>query len=201
MAWFGRNIALGLGVVLTAAISAIVVVYNLTVVREPTTDEYLVYSSLVHHLADEDLFAKKQLAVINQTSKLTLPNYYLTAQPPIPAELRIHAIDDLPFADFKSFCGRCAKDFAKKNLNSWALRPTAELLVLDATQPQIVGKNVARITVSRVGFDLWHTRAVLAFEADCSDAEKSLMCLEIGKASLKKENGRWTVEQLLATTF
>jgi len=114
--------------------------------------------------------------------------------------LKITAIDDLPFTDFKSFCGRCAKDFVKKNLNSWALRPTAELLVVDATQPQIVGKNVARITVSRVGFDLWHTRAVLAFEADCSDAEKSRMCLEIGKASLKKENGRWTVEQLFATT-
>lgn len=195
----GRNIALGSGVVLTVAISAIVV-YNLTAVREPTADEYRVYSSLVHHLADDDLLAKKQLTVINQTSKLTLPNYDLSAQPPTPSELKITAIDDLPFTDFKSFCGRCAKDFVKKNLNSWALRPTAGLLVVDATQPQIVGKNVARITVSRVGFDLWHTRAVLAFEADCSDAEKSLMCLEIGKASLKKENGRWTVEQLFATT-
>ena len=52
----GRNIALGSGVVLTVAVSAIVV-YNLTVVREPTTDEYRVYSSLVHHLADDDLLA------------------------------------------------------------------------------------------------------------------------------------------------
>jgi len=69
-----QNIAFGSGVVLTVAISAIVV-YNLTVVREPTTDEYRVYSSLVHHLADDDLLAKKQLTVINQTSKLTLPNY------------------------------------------------------------------------------------------------------------------------------
>ena len=195
----GRNIALGACVVLTVAISAIVF-YNMTVVREPTTDEYRVYSSLVHHLADDDLLAKKQLTVINQTSKLTLPNYDFSAQPPTPTEWKITAIDDLSFSDFKSFCGRCAKDFIKKNLNSWSLRPTAELLVVDATQPQIVEKNVARITVSRVGFDLWHTRAVLAFEADCSDAEKSLMCLEIGKASLKKENGRWTVEQLLATT-
>jgi hypothetical protein len=195
----GRNIALGSGIVLTVAICAIVV-YNLTVVREPTIDEYRVYSSLIHHLADDDLLAKKQLTVINQTSKLTLPNYDLSAQPPIPAELMITAIDDLSFSDFKSFCGRCAKDFAKKNLNSWALRPTAELSVVDATQPQIVGKNAARITVSRVGFNLWHTRAVLAFEADCSDAEKSRMCLEIGKASLKKENGHWTIEQLFCTT-
>lgn len=195
----GRNIALGSGVILTVAISAIVV-YDLTVVGEPTTDEYRVYSSLIHHLADDDLLAKKHLTVMNQTSKLTLPNYDLSAQPPIPAELRITAIDDLSFSDFKSFCGRCAKDFAKKNLNSWALRPTEELAVVDATQQQMVGKNVARITVSRVGFDFWHTRAVLAFEADCSDAEKSLMCLEIGKAFLKKENRHWTIEQLFATT-
>lgn len=194
----GRNIALGSGVVLTIAISAIVV-YNLKVVREITPDEYRVYSSLVHHLADDDLLAKKQLTVVNQTSKLTLPNYELS-QPPTPAELKITAIDDLSFSDFKGFCGRCAKDFVTKNLNSWLLKPTAEFLVVDATQPQVMGKKVARITVSRVGFDLWHTRAVLAFEADCSDAERSLMCLEIGKASLKKENGRWIVEQLFATT-
>ncbi len=176
------------------------IVHNLTVVRQPTTDEYRVYSSLIRHLADDSLLAKRQLTVVNRTSKLTLPNYRLTTRPPIPAELQITAIDDLSFSDFKSFCGQCAKDFVRKNLNSWALRPTAELLLVDAMQPQIVGNKLARITVSRVGFDLWHTRAVLAFQVDCSDPEQSLMCLEIGKAWLKQENGRWTVEQVFATT-
>jgi hypothetical protein len=196
-----RKIAVASGLLVAVGMAS-VVVYKLTVVREPTADEYRVYSSLINHLADDDLLARKRLRMINQTGKLSLPNYDLLApyQPPTPSELKITAIDDSSFSDFRSFCGRCAQDFVRKNLTSWLLRPTHEFSLVDATRPQVAERNVALVTVSRVGFNVWHTRAVLTFEADCSDAEKSLMCLEIGKASLKQENGRWTVEQLFATT-
>jgi hypothetical protein len=175
--------------------------YKLTAVREPTADEYLVYASLIRHVATDDLFARKRLAVINQTVRLSLPNYDLMApyQPPTPSELKITVIDDSSFADFGDFCGRCAKDFVAKNLRTWSLRPGPDLSLVDAVQPQMQERNVAGVSVSRVGFNLSHNRAALAFEADCSDAEKSLLCLEIGKAFLKLENGRWTVERLLAT--
>jgi hypothetical protein len=196
-----RNIAVASALVLAIAILSFVV-YNLTAVREPSADEYRVYSSLIRHLANDDLLARKKLAVINQTSKLSLPNYDLLApyQPPTPFELKITVIDDSSFADFRSFCGHCAKDFVKKNLSIWSLRSVPELSLVGATQSQMVERNIALVSVSRVGFNLWHTRAVLTFEADCSDAEKPLMCMEIGKASLKRENGRWIVEQLFATT-
>jgi hypothetical protein len=82
----------------------------------------------------------------------------------------------------------------------WPLRTSPGLSTVDAAQPQWWDRNVAAVTVSRVGFNFWHTRAIVTFEADCSDAEKSLMCLEIGKASLKRENGRWMVGQLFAIT-
>lgn len=196
-----RKIAVASGLLLAFAIASIVA-DKLTVVREPGADEYRVYSSLIRHLSDDDLLMRKKLRVINQTSKLSLPNYDLLApyQPPTPSELKITATDDSSFADFRRFCGRCAQDFVTKNLTAWSLRPTPEFLLVDATRPQVAERNVALITVSRVGFNVWHTRAVLTFEADCSDAEKSLMCLEIGRASLKRENGRWTVERLFATT-
>src|ERR1039457_583146 len=198
-----RKTRVGAALALAVVISSVIAYrwYKLTAVREPTPDEYLVYSSLVRHIADDDLFAKKKLTVINQTSRLSLPNYDLLApyQPPTPLELKIAVIDDSSFADFRSFCGRCAKDFVEKNMRTWSLRPTPELSLMNAAQLQTVERNLAAMTVSRVGFNLWHTRAVLTFEADCSNAEKSLMCLETGKASLKRENGHWTVEQLFAT--
>ena len=158
--------------------------YKLTAVREPTADEYLVYASLIRHVATDDLFERKRLAVVNQTMSLGLPNYDLKApyQPPTPSELKITVIDDSSFADFGDFCGRCAKDFVAKNLKSWSLRPSPDLLLVDAAQPQMQERNVAGVSVSRVGFNLSHNRAALAFEADCSDVEKSLLCLEIGKA-------------------
>jgi hypothetical protein len=83
------------------------VVFNLSVVREPAADEYRVYSSLISHLSDDDLLARKKLRVINQTSKLSLPNYDLLApyQPPTPSEFKITAIDDSSFADFRSSVG------------------------------------------------------------------------------------------------
>jgi hypothetical protein len=66
-------------------------------VREPTPDEYVVYSSLVRHIADDDLFAKKKLTVINQTSRLSLPNYDLLApyQPPTPLDRLVPSV--MPF--------------------------------------------------------------------------------------------------------
>jgi hypothetical protein len=174
--------------------------YKLTAVREPTSDEYLVYTSLIRHVATDDLFAKKRLAVVNQTMSLSLPNYDLMApfQAPTPSELKITVIDDSSFTDFGDFCGRCAKDFVAKNLKTWSLRPSPDLSLVDAARPQMQ-ENVAGVSVSRVGFNVSHNRAALAFEADCCNAEKSLLCLEIGKAFLKLENGRWTVERLFAT--
>jgi hypothetical protein len=125
-----------------AAVVSSLVVYKwqkLMPVREPTADEYLVYSSFLRHLATDDLFGKKRLAVINQTIKLSLPNYDLLApfQPPTPSELKITLIDDSTFADFGSFCGHCAKDFVTKNLTHWSLSPSPGLPTVDATQPQM----------------------------------------------------------------
>jgi hypothetical protein len=198
-----RKLTVGAALAFAVLISSLIVYkwHRLTTASEPTADEYLVYSSLLRHLATDDLFAKKRLAVIDQTIKLSLPTYDLLApyQPPTPSDLKITLIDDSTFTDFGDFCGRCAKDFVSKNLMHWSLRPSPGLPTVDAARPQLWDRNVAAVTVSRVGFNFWHTRAVVTYEADCSDAEKSLMCLEIGKASLKREHGRWTVEQLFAT--
>jgi hypothetical protein len=193
--------ALALAFVIVLALVLVYRWYKLTAVREPAADEYLVYASLIRHVATDDLFARKRLAIFNQTMSLSLPNYDLMApfQPPTPSELKITVIDDSSFADFGDFCGRCAKDFVAKNLKNWSLHPTLGLLLIEPAQLQMQERNVAGVSVSRVGFNLSHNRAAVTFEANCSDAEKSLMCLEIGKAFLKLENGHWTVERLFAT--
>jgi hypothetical protein len=69
-----------------------------------------------------------------------------------------------------------------------------------------VGSLVRRYTsapATRVGFNLWHTRAVLLYTADCNDysPEFPTMCVEYGEAYLQKENGMWKVDHYDGTTF
>jgi len=59
--------------------------------------------------------------------------------------------------------GAVHKDFVRKNLTTWSLRPTPEFSPVDATRPQIAERNVALVTVSRVGFNVWHTRKLVTW--------------------------------------
>ena len=152
-----------------------------------------------HHLAADKLFERKKLIAVNRSIALQLPKYdgLSPYSPPTPSELKITSMDEFSFPDFAEFCGNCAKDFARKNLKSWPLSNLEFSQIGAATDS---GANDNRpVSLSRVGFNLWHSRAVLAFTADCSDAEQSLVCIEIGRAYLKSKNGEWAVEKVLAT--
>ena len=173
--------------------------HSVTAIGRPTQEEYAVYSSFLHHLAADKLFERKKLIVVNRSAALQVPKYDDRSpySPPTPEELRITNIDESLFPDFAKFCGNCASDFARKNLRIWPLS-NLEFSQVDATIGS--GANDDHpVSLSRVGFNLWHSRAVLAFTADCSDAERSMMCIEMGQAYLKSKNGKWTVEKVLAT--
>jgi len=169
-------------------------------VSGPSQREYAVYSAFLHNLAADALFQRKRLAVMSRTSTVGLPYYQGPPySPPTPSGLKIAAID-ASFADFSDFCGSCGKDFVRKNLNSWPLHQSSEFLLVGAARPERPADNSSAVALSRVGFNLWRNRAVLTFTADCSDQASFLMCIAIGQAYLKIENGQWTVDRMLATT-
>jgi hypothetical protein len=59
------------------------------------------------------------------------------------------------------------------------------------------------VLLSRIGFNLWHRRAVLLYSEDCSDSSGEIptMCVELGQAFLQKTNGTWHVDHLQAVVL
>jgi hypothetical protein len=199
-----KRIAIG-GLVIVAFLIA----YGWRQMREispPTTNEYAVYSAFLQHLSSNKLYEGKKLVVTKQTPALRLLEYGSlppNGSAPTPPGLRITKIDDLAFADFSDFCGSCAKDFVRKNSISWPLHNNAAFQVApERRDEEPYGETGFRqIMLSRVGFNLWHDRAVLRFNADCSSAVASALCLGIGEAYLRRVSGRWVVQKVSAATF
>lgn len=158
----------------------------------PSQLEYAVYRALLPHVAEG---SKKRVVAQKRTIFLSLPEY--DSPPAVPVELRVTKTEDLSFPDFDAFCGRCAKDFVKKNLRAWPLESTLDYSSVPRTA--LAHDDSILVTLSRVGFNFWHTRAVVMFSADCSD--DATMCLEMGQAYLKRKGDAWIVDRVSGNVF
>jgi len=167
--------------------------YSALQISSPTQQEYAVYRALLPHIAEG---GKKRIVVQKYTNVLSLPEY--DSPPPTPVELRIKRIEDASFPDFADFCGRCSKDFVKKNLKAWPVQPLQYSSVPRGT---LAYDDSILVTLSRVGFNVWRTRAVVMFSADCSDAASSTMCLELGQAYLERKDDAWIVDRVSGNVF
>jgi hypothetical protein len=158
----------------------------------PNQQEYAVYTALLPHIAEG---SKRRVIAQKRTISLSLPVY--DSPPAIPVELRVKKTEDLSFPDFDTFCGHCAKDFVKKNLRAWPLESTLDYS--SVPRAELAHDDSILVTLSRVGFNFWHTRAVVMFSADCSD--DASMCLERGEAYLKRKGNTWIVDRVSGNTF
>jgi hypothetical protein len=154
-----HRIAIALaGIVLSAPLAAYLGYSAVQVqVNGPTAQEYAVYGALLPHIAEG---SKEGIVAQKRTSALSLPVYDST--PPTPVELRIRKVEDASFPDFEDYCGRCAKDFLKKNLKAWPLQQTLDYS--SVARGALRGDDSILVPLSRVGFNVWHTRAVVMFQ-------------------------------------
>jgi hypothetical protein len=189
-----HRIAIALAVSVLGAPLVAYLWYAAAQVSNPTPREYAVYRALLPHIAEG---SKKRIVAQERTSALSLPVYNST--PPTPVELRIKKVEDAAFPDFEDYCGRCAKDFLKKNMMAWPLQPTLDYSAIP--RGALRGDDSILVTLSRVGFNVWRTRAVVMFSADRSDAASSTMCLELGQAYLRWEDNAWTVDRVTGNVF
>jgi hypothetical protein len=112
----------------------------------------------------------------------------------IPTELRSDKTH--PSSDFAAFCCFCARNFVRKNLAAWRLEPglrgSSGISVVEVSErPQAPSKQFVVVSVTRAGFNLWHTRAVLWYSTSCSDDS---LCLQLGAVYLLKGSGGWKVD-------
>jgi hypothetical protein len=186
--------------ILASAVGAFGTYSHLYIVRDPSSEEYQVYAALLRHLATHSDWDREpsELALIGTTAELSTPVYEYPDSW-IPRKLRHNRTD--PSSEFVSFCGAvCASDFVRKNLAVWQLKSDvlSRLGISIAVPNESSGAQPMErnIKVTRVGFNLWHNRAVLMFSADCHTYSQNvpIMCIELGEAYLRKENGVWKVD-------
>jgi len=165
--------------------------------RGPTAEELRVYGVFLSRWAADRQLKRNDFALAPRTLQLEDPHYDKW----VPAELRTDKT--WPPPDFVGFCGeQCARDFVRKNLAVWQLRASVKVdFVLSAVEPETLQPNV--VVVTRIGFNPWHTRAVLSFEGNCSDASSEIpsVCLELGEAYLLRENGVWKVDRYTSVSL
>lgn len=167
----------------------------------PSSGEFRVYSIFLTRLA-ADRHLQPNEVVLGHTTLQPSARQSVSWTPP---ELRPDSMQPPP--NFLSFCGRrCGHDFVRKNLSAWQLKSNGpgEFGISIGEVPkttQTPKKYVVEVT--RVGFNLWHTRAVLSYTADCNDysPEFPTMCVEYGEAYFQKENGIWKVDHYHGTSF
>ena len=151
--------------------------------RGPTSEEFRVYSALLDRLGADEHEGRSSLALVGRTLELSDPH----PESWIPTELRSDRFQ--PPSDFVSFCGHlCGRDFVRKNLVVWWLRPnTTEFpfsTVKDSNTEQY------EVAVTRVGFNFLRTRAVLSFAAGCIMSA----CGKSGDAFFVKQRGIWRLD-------
>ena len=167
--------------------------YSATSIADPTEQEYAVYTALLPHIAE----GKKRIVVQRHTSVMDLPAYDSF----IPSELKVKKVKDVRLPDFEEFCGRCEKDFVNKNLRAWTIQPKLEYSPNTRNALGHDNDDESLVTLSRVGLNIWHTRAVVMFSADCSDSASSNMCLEVGQAYLKRQDRKWILDRVSGNIF
>ena len=155
----------------------------------PTSEEFRVYRGFLIRLAADGHLQQDDFALDRMTLPLSDPYYDSW----IPAELR--SDKTYPSSEFAAFCGFCARNFVRKNLAAWQLEPGSHgesgISVTGSREPPQGPFKQHMVSVTRVGFDLWHTRAVLSYSTSCSDDS---LCLQLGEVYLLKENGGWKVD-------
>jgi hypothetical protein len=166
----------------------------------PTPEEFRVYAAFLNRKAADQHLRTNDFALARTTLELSDPQYESWILP----ELRHDKT--YPSGEFAAFCGFCARNFVRKNLTAWYFEPGPHdalgISVVEASQTSPPKQYVA-VSVTRVGFNLWHTRAVLSYSANCSDyaavsdnsTDISGICVELGEAYLQKRNGIWRVDQ------
>ncbi len=187
------NVAAVLGTVLLGTTLLACMWHSAIQISGPSQQEYAVYRALLPRIAEG---SKKRIVATNRTSALRLPEYDRDPTP-TPTELRITKIEDTSFPEFEDFCGRCGNDFVKKNLKAWPLQPGLEYLSVQRST--LTYDDSLLVNLSRVGFNVSHTRAVVMFTADCSDV--GTMCLELGQAYLKRKGDEWIVDRVHGNVF
>jgi hypothetical protein len=163
--------------------------------RRPTREEFRVYDGFLSRLASDEQMQQNSFALARMTLALSDPQYDSW----IPTELRSDKMHSS--SEFAAFCGFCARNFVRQNMASSRLEPDPygafSFSVVEPPEPtQRPSKHI--VSVTRVGFNLWHTRAVLSYSTSCSDES---LCLELGEAYLLKEKGVWKVDHYQAFTF
>lgn len=161
----------------------------------PTPEEFQVYGGFLSHLAADAHLTQNNFVLARMTLELSDPQYDSW----IPAELRSDKTH--PSSEFAAFCGLCGRNFVRKNLAAWRLEPNPETAsdVSIVEPPRPAERPPKQIVwVTRVGFNLWRTRAVLSYSRSCSDES---LCSELGEVYLLKENGVWKVDHYQAFTL
>ena len=171
-------------------------------VSGPTPEDYRIYSAFLPRLAAQHGWRTSDMGIARATSVLSAP----TADSWVPAALHPYPLNRLAAPeDVVRFCGKfCGRDFMKKNLVKWQLKPGADgqfPFDIISTPGATGSKRV--VSVTRAGFDLWHRQAVLMYTVDCSEASAGVptMCTEFGHAFLQKTNGTWNINELKGFDF
>jgi hypothetical protein len=192
-----RRILIASVVLIAVAISAIR--YLTYAVVAPASEDYEGYAAFVKSLSVQHGWQIKDIQLVSPTRTLILPTF----ESWVPAELQPHSPAEIVAPDsLVQFCGNfCGQEFIRKNLTAWPLKPFATDQVRFSYSPKTDLKAGDRaVSVTRIGFDLWHRRAVLEYSVDCSDSSGRIpiMCVEFGDVSLQKISGRWAVKEFNA---
>ena len=185
-----------------AAVAATVTYFWAYADRSPTSEEFRVYGVFLTYLEANRGSRPNKVALARATLRLSAPKF----ESSIPAALRSDEI--LPPSEFVNFCGDlCGRDFVRKNLAVWQLKPSAQrefgISIVEASESSQMPRKTRVIQVTRVGFDLWRNRGVLIFSASCNDysQEYPILCVEEGKVCLQKRNGTWIVSNYEIVSF
>lgn len=164
--------------------------------RRPTAEEFRVYGAFLSHMAAEAHLSQSNFALAGTTLELSDPQYVSW----IPTELR--SDQTRPSPGFAAFCGSCARNFVRKNMATWYLEPDLHgAFGISVVEPPRPAQRSPRqiVWVTRVGFNLWHTRAVLSYSTSCS--ERKPVHRAGSGVYLLKENGAWQVDHDQAFTL
>jgi hypothetical protein len=159
------------------------------------------YGTLLRRLAGDNHWRLKQVALSDPTLKLVdqHPENW------VPNELQPQKTDSPPNA--VEFCGElCGWDFVRKNLVEWRFSPDAQgevgfpIVRPPKEIPPPIPPEYRVVDVTRVGFNLWHTRAFFSYTANCNNcsSEPPVICIELGDVYLDKKNGVWNLNHYSA---
>jgi hypothetical protein len=168
----------------------------------PSSEEFQVYGAFLTRFATDRGLRPNELALERETLQLTDPQF----ESWVPIGLRHGRM--FPPPEFVSFCGTlCGRDFVKKNLAMWQLKPSVQgelgVFIVEASESTQTAPPKSVVDVTRVGFDLRGNRAVLMYSFDCNDysPNRPVLCVQIGNAYLQKRKGTWNVDHYSGLTL